>query len=167
MAIVIVGGGHAAGQAAASIRQEGFDDELILIGAEPHIPYQRPPLSKQYLAGEQPLDKVLLRPEKFYVDRTIDLRTGITVENIDRDVSSLHSVTDPWWRTISYCWPPAAAPSDPIYPESTSVGYTRFAALLMSTKSERTWKTLRTWSSSAVDISVLKSHPSRNPKTCK
>ena len=85
MAIVIVGGGHAAGQAAASIRQEGFDAELILIGAEPHIPYQRPPLSKQYLAGEQPLDKVLLRPEKFYVDRTIDLRTGITVENIDRD----------------------------------------------------------------------------------
>ena len=85
MAIVIVGGGHAAGQAAASIRQEGFDAELILIGAEPHIPYQRPPLSKQYLAGEQPLDKVLLRPEKFYVVRTIDLRTGITVENIDRD----------------------------------------------------------------------------------
>ena len=85
MAIVIVGGGHAAGQAAASIRQEGFDAELILIGSEPHIPYQRPPLSKQYLAGEQPLDKVLLRPEKFYVDRTIDLRTGITVENIDRD----------------------------------------------------------------------------------
>ena len=85
MGIVIVGGGHAAGQAAASIRQEGYDAELILIGAEPHIPYQRPPLSKQYLAGEQPLDKVLLRPEKFYVDRTIDLRTGITVENIDRD----------------------------------------------------------------------------------
>ena len=85
MAIVIVGGGHAAGQAAASIRQQGFDAELILIGAEPHIPYQRPPLSKQYLAGEQPLDKVLLRPEKFYADRTIDVRTGITVENIDRD----------------------------------------------------------------------------------
>ena len=84
MAIVIVGGGHAAGQAAASIRQQGFDAELILIGAEPHIPYQRPPLSKQYLAGEQPLDKVLLRPEKFYADRTIDVRTGITVENIDR-----------------------------------------------------------------------------------
>ena len=57
MAIVIVGGGHAAGQAAASIRQEGFDAELILIGAEPHIPYQRPPLSKQYLAGEQPLGR--------------------------------------------------------------------------------------------------------------
>ncbi|MFP6796437.1 MAG: FAD-dependent oxidoreductase [Pseudomonadales bacterium] len=85
MAIVIVGGGHAAGQAAASIRQEGFEGELILIGAEPHIPYQRPPLSKQYLAGEQPLDKVFLRPEKFYVDRTIDVRTGITVENIDRE----------------------------------------------------------------------------------
>lgn len=85
MAIVIIGAGHAAGQAAASIRQEGFDAELILIGTEPHIPYQRPPLSKQYLAGEQPLDKVLLRPEKFYIDRAIDLRTGITVENIDRD----------------------------------------------------------------------------------
>ena len=85
MAIVIVGGGHAAGQAAATIRQEGFEGELVLIGAETHIPYQRPPLSKQYLAGEQPLDKLWLRPEKFYVDRTIDVRTGITVENIDRD----------------------------------------------------------------------------------
>ena len=65
MAIVIVGGGHAAGQAAASIRQEGFDAELILIGAEPHIPYQRPPLSKQYLAGEQPLDRFCCGQKNF------------------------------------------------------------------------------------------------------
>ena len=49
LAIVIVGGGHAAGQAAASLRQEGYEGEVISIGAEPYIPYQRPPLSKQYL----------------------------------------------------------------------------------------------------------------------
>ncbi|GIT38812.1 MAG: hypothetical protein Ct9H300mP8_00080 [Gammaproteobacteria bacterium] len=80
MAIVIVGGGHAAGQAAASIRQGGFDAELILIGGETlHIPYQRPPLSKQYLAGEQPLDKVLLRPKKFY---------GIAQSTCERELQS-------------------------------------------------------------------------------
>jgi 3-phenylpropionate/trans-cinnamate dioxygenase ferredoxin reductase subunit len=51
--MVIVGAGHAAGQAAASLRQAGYEGEITIIGDEPHIPYQRPPLSKQYLAGEQ------------------------------------------------------------------------------------------------------------------
>ncbi|MFV2091104.1 MAG: FAD-dependent oxidoreductase, partial [Pseudomonadales bacterium] len=60
MAIVIVGAGHAAGQAAASLRQGGFEDEIVIIGDETHIPYQRPPLSKQYLSGEQGIERVYL-----------------------------------------------------------------------------------------------------------
>lgn len=83
-AIIVVGAGHAGGQAAASLRQEGCEDEILIIGDEPHIPYQRPPLSKQYLAGEQGLERVYLRPEKFYADRNISIRSGVTVTAIDR-----------------------------------------------------------------------------------
>lgn len=83
-AIIIVGGGHAAGQAAASLRQEGFQGRITLIGEEPHIPYQRPPLSKQYLAGEQGLERVYLRPDKFYADKGIAVQAGVRVEAIDR-----------------------------------------------------------------------------------
>ena len=81
--IIIVGGGHAAGQAAASLRQEGFEGQITVIGDEPHIPYQRPPLSKQYLAGEQGLDRVYLRPDKFYADKGVAVQSGVRVEAID------------------------------------------------------------------------------------
>ena len=87
--IIIVGAGHAAGQAAASLRQEGFAGAITVIGDEPHIPYQRPPLSKQYLAGEQGLDRVYLRPEKFYAGKDITIRAGVRVERIDRAASAL------------------------------------------------------------------------------
>ena len=81
--ILIVGGGHAAGQGAASLRQSGYDGELIVVCDEPHIPYQRPPLSKQYLAGEHGLDRVYLRPEAFYRSKAIELRSGTHVAGID------------------------------------------------------------------------------------
>lgn len=83
MTVVIVGGGHAAGQAAASLRQEGYDGAIVVRGEEPHIPYQRPPLSKQYLAGEYGLERVHLRPAKFYLGKDIDVRGGARVEDID------------------------------------------------------------------------------------
>lgn len=82
MAMIIVGGGQAAGQAAASLRQEGFEGEIIILGDEAHPPYQRPPLSKQYLSGEIGLDKVYVRPQKFYEDKNITLKTGVTVSAI-------------------------------------------------------------------------------------
>ena len=81
--ILIVGGGHAAGQGAASLRQSGYDGELVVVCDEPHIPYQRPPLSKQYLAGEHGLDRVYLRPEAFYQGRGIELRSGRRATGID------------------------------------------------------------------------------------
>jgi len=85
MTIVIVGGGHAAGQAAASLRQEKYEGEILVIGEEPHIPYQRPPLSKQYLSGEYGLDRVHLRPARFYESKDIRVRSGVRVESIDPD----------------------------------------------------------------------------------
>ena len=82
-AFVVVGGGHAAGQAVARMRQNGYEGEIILIGEEPYVPYQRPPLSKQYLAGELPIERVLLRPAQFYADKGIGLRLSERVASID------------------------------------------------------------------------------------
>ncbi|MDZ7670489.1 MAG: FAD-dependent oxidoreductase [Gammaproteobacteria bacterium] len=98
-AMVIVGAGHAAGQAAASLRQEGFDGEIVIIGDEPHIPYQRPPLSKQYLAGEQGIERVYLRPAKFYEDKNVTVRTG---ERVDRIDTKAGTVTTDKGETIPY-----------------------------------------------------------------
>ncbi len=81
--MVIVGAGHAAGQTAASLRQAKYEGEIILIGDESHIPYQRPPLSKQYLSGEHGMERVYLRPEKFYAERDITVKVDTRVESID------------------------------------------------------------------------------------
>lgn len=99
MAIVIVGAGHAAGQAAASLRQEGFEDEIIIIGDEAHIPYQRPPLSKAYLSGEQGIERVYLRPEKFYDDKNVTVKVNTSVTAID---TGAHTVTTDAGDTFTY-----------------------------------------------------------------
>ena len=81
--IVVVGGGQAGGQAVDSLRREGFDGEIFLVTAENHPPYQRPPLSKDYLAGRTGLDRVLLRPETFYAESAVELLTGTRVAAIE------------------------------------------------------------------------------------
>jgi 3-phenylpropionate/trans-cinnamate dioxygenase ferredoxin reductase subunit len=97
--IVIIGAGQAAGQTAASLRQEGYEGEITILGDEPYPPYQRPPLSKEYLSGKFGLERVYLRPEKFYEDRNIDVRTGVRVSSIDSDA---HTVTTEGGDTIGY-----------------------------------------------------------------
>src|SRR5258708_11210206 len=82
--VVIVGAGQAGFQAATSLRQAGFDGRIRLIGDEPCIPYERPPLSKSYLAGETGLDALWLRPETFYEKERIELERGETATAIDR-----------------------------------------------------------------------------------
>lgn len=81
--IAIVGAGHAGCAAAEALRREGFEGRVLLIGAEPHPPYQRPPLSKKLLAGEQTLERVLIKPPSFYEQSRIELRTGRRVTAID------------------------------------------------------------------------------------
>jgi 3-phenylpropionate/trans-cinnamate dioxygenase ferredoxin reductase component len=71
--VVIVGAGHAGFQVAASLRQNGFKDRISLINDEPHLPYQRPPLSKAYLKGTGGPDSLMFRPRKFYADQAIEL----------------------------------------------------------------------------------------------
>lgn len=82
--IVIAGAGHGGVQTAASLRQNGFDGRIYLIGDEPGLPYQRPPLSKAYLQGKMPLDTLWLRPESFYRENNIELLGEARIASIDR-----------------------------------------------------------------------------------
>jgi 3-phenylpropionate/trans-cinnamate dioxygenase ferredoxin reductase component len=84
MRVVIVGAGHGGFQAAASLRQNGFDGVVVLIGDEPHPPYQRPPLSKDYLSGKIGLDLLLMRPASFFHDQRIEVVSGVAIGEIDR-----------------------------------------------------------------------------------
>ncbi|HEX2031605.1 MAG TPA: FAD-dependent oxidoreductase [Actinomycetota bacterium] len=81
--LVIVGANLTGATAAATLREEGFDGEVMLIGAEAHPPYERPPLSKEYLRGEQPFDAGLVRPPDWYAEQGIEARFGVRVERID------------------------------------------------------------------------------------
>ena len=83
-AVAIVGAGQAGFQTASSLRQEGFAGRVVLVGDEPGLPYQRPPLSKSYLAGECGLDEVWLRPEAFYEKQRIELVPGDAAMALDR-----------------------------------------------------------------------------------
>jgi 3-phenylpropionate/trans-cinnamate dioxygenase ferredoxin reductase component len=83
--VVIVGAGQAGFQTAASLRTEGFSGSITLIGDEPHLPYQRPPLSKAVLAGKQTVESLPFRPEKFYEDHSIELLLSQRAVSIDRD----------------------------------------------------------------------------------
>lgn len=87
--VLIIGAGHAGGSAAALLRQYGFEGQIVLAGEEPAAPYQRPPLSKAWLKGEAGLEDLLLRPESFYAEQAIDLRTGVTATAIDAAVKTV------------------------------------------------------------------------------
>ncbi len=87
--VVIVGGGQAGFQVAASLRMEGFEGPVTLLGDEPNIPYQRPPLSKGFMTGKQAIEGTALRPVAFYESHRIDLMTGAKVAEIDRVDRSL------------------------------------------------------------------------------
>lgn len=81
--IVVIGAGQAGASLVAKLRSSGFDGDLTLIGAEPVVPYQRPPLSKAYLLGDMELERLFLRPERFYAEQDIALRLGQPVTAID------------------------------------------------------------------------------------
>ena len=82
--IVIIGAGHAGVQLAASLREAGHRGPLSLVTQEKELPYQRPPLSKDYVAADAASEPLALRPESFYAEHDIDLVQGARVESIDR-----------------------------------------------------------------------------------
>lgn len=108
--VLIVGGGHAGGQAAIALRQGGFTGSIALVLSEPEAPYERPPLSKDYLAGEKTFDRLLLRAETFWSERQIDLLLGRTVVAVDPEA---HTVTLADGESLGYgqlVWAAGGAP---------------------------------------------------------
>ncbi|MGD9983413.1 MAG: NAD(P)/FAD-dependent oxidoreductase [Porticoccaceae bacterium] len=86
---LVLGGGQAGAQAAASLRQEGFGGRILLIGAEPLLPYQRPPLSKAFLAGELSRERLLIKPEAFYRQADVEPVLGVAATTLDAQAKRL------------------------------------------------------------------------------
>ncbi|MGQ0848581.1 MAG: FAD-dependent oxidoreductase [Actinomycetota bacterium] len=81
---VLIGGGQTSASAARTLRREGFDGEVVIVGDEKHPPYQRPPLSKEYLQGASPLEDVWSVSPAWYEDNRVELRLGVEAKEIDR-----------------------------------------------------------------------------------
>src|SRR5829696_6010539 len=79
----IVGAGLAGAKAAEALREEGYDGRLVLLGAEPERPYERPPLSKEHLRGEGDREQAYVHPAEFYEEKEIELRLGASVAGVD------------------------------------------------------------------------------------
>jgi 3-phenylpropionate/trans-cinnamate dioxygenase ferredoxin reductase component len=88
--ILIIGGGQAGAQAVDTLRREGFDGRLILVCDEPELPYQRPPLSKKYLAGELSPDRLLFKHRAFYDEHRIELHLGVPAVRLDPEARQVH-----------------------------------------------------------------------------
>lgn len=108
--IVIVGAGHGGAQAAIMLRQLKFEGSIAIVGEEPEIPYERPPLSKEYFAGEKPFERILIRPAKFWEERDVAMLLGTQVASIDPDG---HAVMTSSGERIGYgklIWAAGGAP---------------------------------------------------------
>jgi len=97
--VVIVGAGLAGGNAAVTLREEGWRGSIVLLGAEPGIPFGRPPLSKTYLRGEEDLMAWYVKPADWYGDHGVDLRTGSTVRQVDTALKQLRLASG---ETVDY-----------------------------------------------------------------
>lgn len=91
--VIIVGTGHGGAQAAIALRQAGFEGSILLLGRDSEPPYERPPLSKEYLAGDKPFERIMIRPVQFWADKGIALRLNTDVMAID-PVSHVLSLAD-------------------------------------------------------------------------
>lgn len=92
--VVIAGAGHAAGQLVVSLRQNKYAGRIVLVGDEPYLPYQRPPLSKKFLAGAMDADRLLVKPASFYEETGVELRLDTAIAAIDRNNKCLLSSDD-------------------------------------------------------------------------
>lgn len=80
--VLIVGAGHAGAQLAVTLRQRKFEGSIAIVGDEPEMPYERPPLSKDYLSGDKSFERILIRPESFWADRRVEMLLGHRVDRV-------------------------------------------------------------------------------------
>lgn len=97
--VLIVGGGHGGAQAAIALRQAKFEGSIGIINAEPEHPYERPPLSKDYFAGDKAFERIMIRPAAFWDERNVDMLLGKRVDSVD---PAAYSVTTSDGEVISY-----------------------------------------------------------------
>ncbi len=97
--VLIVGAGHGGAQAAIALRQRKFEGSIAIVGDEPELPYERPPLSKEYLAGEKPFERMLIRPAAFWDERAVTMLLGRAVTAVD---AAAHRVTLSDGESIDY-----------------------------------------------------------------
>jgi 3-phenylpropionate/trans-cinnamate dioxygenase ferredoxin reductase subunit len=97
--ILIVGAGHGGAQAAVGLRQRKFEGTIGLIGEEPHLPYERPPLSKEYLSGEKGLERILIRHANFWQERNVAILSGERIVSVDPNA---HTVATGTGKIVSY-----------------------------------------------------------------
>ncbi len=86
---LIVGAGHGGAQAAIALRSAGFTGTIGLLGREPELPYERPPLSKEYFAGEKPFERILLRPAEYWATKNVTMLLGHTVTTLDAEAQTV------------------------------------------------------------------------------
>ena len=108
--VLIVGAGHGGAQAASDLRKCGFGGSILVVGREPELPYDRPPLSKEYLAREKTFDQILLRPQKFWSELRVDFLLGCEVVKVE-PAHKIASTADS--REITYRWLIWAAGGEP------------------------------------------------------
>ncbi len=97
--VLIVGGGHGGAQAAIALRQAKFEGSIAIVGDEAEYPYERPPLSKDYFAGEKPFERIMIRPAAFWGERRIEMLLGKRVDAVD---AAGHIVTTADGEAIGY-----------------------------------------------------------------
>lgn len=97
--VLIVGAGHAGAHTALALRQHKFEGSIALVGEETELPYERPALSKEYLSGDKPFERLLIRPEKFWTDRAVQMLAGQRVAAVD---PVAHTVRTTAGATLGY-----------------------------------------------------------------
>lgn len=108
--VIIVGASHGGAQAAIALRQQGFSGSIAIVGRDAEPPYERPPLSKEYLAGEKPFERILIRPVQFWAEKGIELKLGALVQSVDPQTKTVSLSTG---ETVSYGTLIWAAGGDP------------------------------------------------------
>jgi 3-phenylpropionate/trans-cinnamate dioxygenase ferredoxin reductase component len=108
--VVIVGAGHGGAQAAIALRQSGFAGSILMIGREPDLPYERPPLSKEYLAREKDFERLLIRPARFWAEQRIKLALGREVVAVDPEAKELALLDGEWVGYGSLIWAAGGVP---------------------------------------------------------